>query len=186
MTIFFTSDTHFDHKNIIKHCSRPFSSVDEMNETIIRNWNQDVGVQDTVYHLGDFAWFNAANFAKRLNGNIHMLWGNHDRGSKQARDSFFRTYNGIIELRFGDKFVIGCHYPMLSWNGSFHGSWHIHGHVHSSHTRQIDIKMPNSYDVGMDNNNFRLVSFDELSIKISKQIIISTEFKQRIIESTSN
>ncbi len=187
MTVFFTSDTHFNHKNIIRHCDRPFSSVDEMNETMIRNWNQDAGRQDTIYHIGDFAWRDADEIARRLNGNIHMLWGNHDRGSKQARDSFHRTYHGTLELKFGDgRFMVANHYPMLSWNRSFHGSWHVFGHVHSSPTKQLDIQMPNSYDVGVDNNNFRLVSLDELYLKMPQQIILSTEFKRRIMESTSN
>jgi calcineurin-like phosphoesterase family protein len=53
--VFFTSDTHFNHANIISYCSRPFSSADEMNREIIARWNAVVGPEDTVYHLGDFA-----------------------------------------------------------------------------------------------------------------------------------
>lgn len=69
--VFFTSDTHFNHTNIIKFCSRPFKDVSHMNETIISNWNRVVGPDDIVFHLGDFClggsaeWINVLN---RLNG----------------------------------------------------------------------------------------------------------------------
>ena len=56
MTIWFTSDTHFDHKNIIKYCNRPFKDIDEMNAELERRWNAVVAPGDRVFHLGDFAF----------------------------------------------------------------------------------------------------------------------------------
>lgn len=79
--IWVTSDTHFNHANIIKYCNRPFSSVEEMNETIIANWNKVVSQGDTVYHLGDFALGDKSlipDFIRRLNGHISFIMGNHD------------------------------------------------------------------------------------------------------------
>ena len=79
--IWVTSDTHFNHANIIKYCNRPFSSVEEMNEPIIANWNKVVSQGDTVYHLGDFALGNKSlipDFLERLNGHISFIMGNHD------------------------------------------------------------------------------------------------------------
>ena len=79
--IWVTSDTHFNHANIIKYCNRPFSSVEEMNETIIANWNKVVSERDIVYHLGDFALGDKSlipNILRRLNGCIKVIMGNHD------------------------------------------------------------------------------------------------------------
>ena len=81
--IWFTSDTHFSHANIIKYCHRPFASVEEMDEQLVSRWNAAVGPNDTVYHLGDFAVGDGKRFAKRvsrLNGRIKILPGSHDHG----------------------------------------------------------------------------------------------------------
>jgi len=78
---FFTSDTHFYHENIIKYCSRPFSSVDEMNKAMIDNWNNVVGKNDIVWHLGDFCFGKKDNIMEifpKLNGKINLVMGNHD------------------------------------------------------------------------------------------------------------
>ena len=80
--IYFTSDTHFQHTNIIKYCNRPFKDVDEMNERLINNWNSIVSNDDTIYHPGDFCLSNdkeIINIFKRLNDNKILICGNHDR-----------------------------------------------------------------------------------------------------------
>ena len=79
--VFFTSDTHFYHGNIIRFCNRPFKDVGMMNETIISNWNNTVGLDDIVFHLGDFCLGGSAEWTKildRLNGKIYLILGNHD------------------------------------------------------------------------------------------------------------
>src|SRR5687767_6005129 len=82
MNTFFTSDTHWGHKNIIKFCSRPYASVEEMDEAMITNWNDRVRPGDTVYHLGDFTFYRREDQQRRiidsLNGNIKLILGNHD------------------------------------------------------------------------------------------------------------
>ena len=81
MTVFFTSDTHFNHNNILTYCPRPWATVEEMNEGLIENWNHTVGPGDTVYHLGDFAMGDRTmvpNILSRLNGHIILVRGNHD------------------------------------------------------------------------------------------------------------
>ena len=87
MKIFFTSDTHFNHANVIKYCGRPFGSAEEMNREMIERWNAVVGPEDTVYHLGDFVlgkFVEAPMFLRQLNGARKILIrGNHDRGIKQ-------------------------------------------------------------------------------------------------------
>ena len=79
--VFFTSDTHFYHGNIIRFCNRPFKDVEMMNETIISNWNNTVGQDGIVFHLGDFCLGGSAEWSKildRLNGKIYLIMGNHD------------------------------------------------------------------------------------------------------------
>ena len=79
--IFFTSDTHFWHNNVIKFCNRPFSSIEEMNDTIIENWNRVVDKNDIVIHLGDFCFCGSDKFkelVEKLNGRIYLILGNHD------------------------------------------------------------------------------------------------------------
>ena len=74
--VFFTSDTHFNHTNIIRFCDRPFGSTEEMNEKLIGNWNSVVGPDDIVFHLGDFCLGGSAEWTKvldRLNGKIYLI-----------------------------------------------------------------------------------------------------------------
>lgn len=79
--LYFSSDHHFDHKNIIKYCDRPFASIEEMNKTLITYWNETVTPEDEVYYLGDFSLSTKAaeNYTKRLNGKKYLIPGNHDR-----------------------------------------------------------------------------------------------------------
>lgn len=79
--VFFTSDTHFNHMNIISYCQRPFRDIHEMDETIIVNWNNAVAPDDIVFHLGDFCLGGANEWNRildRLNGRIYLILGNHD------------------------------------------------------------------------------------------------------------
>ena len=87
MAIFFTSDTHFFHKNIITYCDRPFRTADgqpdvrAMNEGLVKAWNSCVGKDDVVYHLGDFGFGAPAKLLearKQLNGKVILIRGNHD------------------------------------------------------------------------------------------------------------
>ena len=79
--VFFTSDTHFNHKSILQLCNRPFNSIEEHDQKLIENWNSVVGVEDTVFHLGDFCFGNAQKWKEirnQLNGHIILIIGNHD------------------------------------------------------------------------------------------------------------
>jgi len=79
LNIFFTSDTHFGHKNILKYCNRPFVNVEEMDEVMIERWNGRIGKNDSVYHLGDFSFSsNPKTYFERLNGKKILIIGNHD------------------------------------------------------------------------------------------------------------
>ena len=81
------SDTHFNHANIIKYCSRPFESIEQMNEELIKRWNNTVAKDDIVYHLGDFAFGSKEQLKEilgRLNGRVRLVMGNHDH--KKGKD----------------------------------------------------------------------------------------------------
>ena len=79
---YYISDLHFGHKNILSFDNRPFKSIEEHDKALINNWNEVVGIDDDVWILGDFSWYNATKtieFYKRLNGNKHLCIGNHDK-----------------------------------------------------------------------------------------------------------
>ncbi len=98
--IFVTSDSHFDHCNIIRYCNRPFKNVTDMNDTIIRNWNRVVRPEDTVYHLGDFALTGTSRykyFLDKLNGTIILVTGNHDKSVKRMKElGFSDVYKTMV------------------------------------------------------------------------------------------
>lgn len=82
MSIFFTSDLHFFHNNVIEFCKRPYGSVEHMNEELIKNWNTVVGERDHIYILGDISFGKDAQTQEvldRLKGIKHLIVGNHDR-----------------------------------------------------------------------------------------------------------
>ena len=120
---FFTSDTHFNHANIIKFCNRPFKDVEQMNEVIIANWNSVIGKDDTVFHLGDFCLGGATEWTKildRLNGKIYLIMGNHDL--KNIRQGFISRFEHVamqMRIEIGKKRIYLCHYPFLCFEGGY-------------------------------------------------------------------
>lgn len=132
MSIFFISDTHFNHTNVIRYCDRPFKMVEEMNETIIKRWNMMVNKDDIVYHLGDFAFSNkeaTQEIVSRLNGKIRLIRGNHDTHNNQwYRDcGFEEVYDHPIIIK---DFVVLSHEPMPFVMNQMYVN--LYGHVHTS------------------------------------------------------
>ena len=163
--IWFTSDTHFCHTNIIKYCNRPFTHIDAMNEALIDNWNKVVKPGDRVYHLGDFGFANVGkleNIFNRLKGQKYLCEGNHDDESLDKRLGWVwikDTYN----LKVGDKSYFLSHYAHRVWNKSFHGARHVFGHTHG-----MAKPMNWSCDVGTDCWEFSPVNFDTLESLFAK------------------
>ena len=82
MKYWFTSDTHFEHRNIIRYTGRPFISVGQMDKEIVRRWNKKVKPEDVVFHLGDLCFKKGIDYYRKiLNGHIILIKGNHDNGS---------------------------------------------------------------------------------------------------------
>lgn len=114
MKIFFTSDTHFGHANIIKYCNRPFASVEEMNEGIIQKWNAVVSPGDVVYHLGDFAMGHKdnVNIRKRLNGKVILVKGNHDKKDAVHLAAGFDEIHRRLEIEVEGYKLYLAHIPV--------------------------------------------------------------------------
>lgn len=129
--VWVTSDTHFGHENIIKFCSRPFTSAKEMNEAMIENWNSVVGENDIVYHLGD-VYFNKnhSDFHNRLKGKKRLILGNHDN----AKDPLLiQTFEKIMMWKeFHDFGLILTHTPLHPecFEIDNLGLTNVHGHIH--------------------------------------------------------
>ena len=167
--IFWIADTHFGHEMFIRRKLRPFDTLREMDECMIENWNSIVKPGDTVKHLGDFALKKSPDqineLIKILNGNIHLIQGNHDKYNVYKRCNFasIREYEGIT---VNDQYIFMCHYPMISWNRSFHGSWHIYGHTHENMEKtQIVRDLLShllSFNAGVEINNYTPVSFEQI------------------------
>jgi calcineurin-like phosphoesterase family protein len=178
MTIFFTSDTHGSHKNLIigtskwgnKDKCRKFSTLLEHDEHITEVINSIVRPNDTIYHLGDFA-FNGVesfvNFRARINcRNIHLILGNHDQNIDKEfngvkLNSLFTTVSNYKEIFLNKKRITLFHYPIASWNGLSEPSIHLHGHTHRSPQEKF-MNGGLSMDVGVDGNEYKPYSLDEI------------------------
>jgi calcineurin-like phosphoesterase family protein len=162
MDIWFTSDNHFDHDNIIIYESRPFASTLEMNEVMIERWNKVVKPGDQVYHLGDLmlgpgATIRArlAELRRRLNGHVTIILGNHDRGPKTYLAAGFERAMRSFLCNDGRTGLINMrHRPPVVRGGDM---IHLCGHVHSLWKRQDNV-----INVGVDVWNFTPVSLDTL------------------------
>lgn len=178
--VFFTSNTHFNHTNIIKFCNRPFKNVEEMDETLISNWNRVIGTDDCVFHLGDFCLGGSAEWTKvldRLNGKIYLILGNHDL--KNLKQGFIHRFEKVVmqmHIQVGNQKIYLNHCPFLCYGGAYSNTWQLFGHVHTSKhntgkdKNRLDMLFPTQYDVGVDNNNFAPISFVEVKKIVEKQI----------------
>jgi len=173
---YISSDLHFFHKNILKFCpiSRPFSSIEEMNEVIVKNINDKVNFDDVFYILGDISFGKLDETMEVLNqincNNIILIKGNHDRkfcNEKRFRDRFNNIYQDHIEW-FGEKYVHMYHFPILAWDRKHYKSYHLHGHMHSVNSEILNNR---SFDVGMDGNNCNVWDINEVLGLIDNRMI---------------
>lgn len=167
---YYIADPHFGHSNIIRLNHRPFNSVEEMDEILIKNWNERVKDTDVVYIIGDFSFKSVTNpikVLKRLKGQKVLIEGNHD--CKNLKNIEFRNcfseICSIKEIYDGGKRVIMCHYPLVEWNGYFRGSYLVYGHIHNNTINdafKIMKNIPNALNAGVDITNYYPVTIDEL------------------------
>lgn len=204
--IWFTSDTHYSHKNICRGTTswvdaenetRDYATLDEMNANICYEINEKVKQDDILFHLGDWSFSGIDKISEFRNRlvckNIHLIYGNHDtsiQNSAQLQALFssvqhyleldVRMYTGEKQqkLVFQQDFVL-CHYPIQSWNKMNKGTIHLHGHVHlPPHKRLGKGKM---MDVGMDGNSMMPISILEVMKIMAKQPIAANfEFDHHV------
>ena len=170
--IYFTSDLHFYHDKIIRHCDRPFRDAQEMNEKIIQNWNNTVSPDDEVYILGDVTMKGpeqAFAVLSRLAGKKYLVHGNHDyfvdNHAWKEYDWLFLWVKEYFELVVNNQKFVLFHYPIAEWADFYKGSIHLHGHQHNKavyNHQQLQSALRRQYDVGVDANDFRPVSLEEV------------------------
>ncbi len=185
--IFFTSDLHCNHDNVIAFCKRPFKNAEEMNETLIENWNNTVNEDSTIFCLGDFAWGDVKMWrpiVERLKGHIILIKGNHDLKNLKSQAQFdelfeFSTLEMKIEIE--KRKIILNHYPLLCYAGVYRKPenmvYNLHGHIHTMKNsigrdfeRYTELAYPTQYDVGVDMNDYRPISWREVDERIKFQI----------------
>lgn len=175
--IFWTSDSHYFHNNILKYCNRPFETVEAMNEALVANWNSVVKPDDHVYHLGDFCFGNVEKWnwclePGRLNGHIHLILGNHDPERVFRDGTMFGRFDSIdfqkILIIEGWTVILN-HFPFLSFSNNLdHKVMQLFGHIHSGPDGIGNVMTGgkelqwNQYDVGVDNNNYTPVSWAQI------------------------
>lgn len=184
--IWFTSDLHIGHTNVVDFCQRPFKDVNEMNEALVRNWNNCVKPTDTIFVLGDLALCPYKEFepiARRLNGTKYLVKGNHDHYSDTQYQRVGFTVFHEIKMKLCGRDIRMSHYPYwLPWYKRLFafkselryqerrppkipGEWLFHGHSHVKYKKANDGQR---IHVGVDAWNFRPVSLNELESLMAK------------------
>ena len=129
----FISDTHFDHKNIIRYCNRPFNSTRQMNQTLVKNWHDTVGNDDHVFFLGDMSYGKDRRpidyWLGKLNGKISYIRGNHDKDIIN-RATIIHSHYGI---KYNDYKFLLMHDPHRPKG---YDGWIIHGDKHNNNLKE--------------------------------------------------
>lgn len=167
--VYFTSDLHFYHENIIRRINRPYQNVEKMNQDLVKKWNEKISPSDEVYILGDFTMKGsqlATEILYQLKGKKHLVRGNHDGfvDSQKFDKTLFCSIQDYAEIVCNNVQFVLFHYPLLDWNGMFRGSIALHGHQHNHedynyHNLQSKIRR---YDVGVDANHMAPVSAEQI------------------------
>ena len=182
--VFITSDHHFGHENIIRFCNRPFANGQEMDAAMISRWNSAVAQNDVVIHLGDLTLGGvelAQSYLSQLNGNILFCtpFYHHDKRwlsllpgyTANGRAVYYRDFTLLSGQLAGLEMDITlCHYPLASWERSFHGALHFHGHEHNTMPR-----IANRLDIGVDGHNFTpLLLTQAVKLAIDNPLVFRT------------
>ena len=193
--LWFCSDSNYGHTNICRGVTkwktldggvpidqtRPFDTLEQMNDRIVEGLNASIGEDDILFHMGDFSFGGFENieiFRNRINcKNIHLILGNHDHHilkNKGGVRSFFKSVNSLLTLevemykedkkdpKVAHTFELS-HYPITSWKNMNNGVMHLHGHVHLNPNLRMSSNNKGRYmDVGMDGNNMNPISLEEV------------------------
>jgi calcineurin-like phosphoesterase family protein len=156
MTIYFTSDTHFGDFRRIRTDKRPFSSIEEHDAALVARWNETVGADDEIWHLGDVAptydRMSVAKLLAALRGRKHLIIGNNDPLAT-TECALWASTQHYAELDIDGHRLVLCHYPFRSWNRMGKGVIDLHGHSHGKLK-----ELPRQYDIGVDVFEYRPVT----------------------------
>jgi calcineurin-like phosphoesterase family protein len=160
MTVFFTADTHFGHAGARALYRRPFASVAEMDGAMLVRWNETVGPEDEVWHLGDFALNMPPEAMRdlldRLHGRKHLVTGNNDSPAAIALPGW-ESVQAYREMTLDGTGLVLCHYAFRTWRNMGKGWWNLHGHSHGR------LKpLPRQADLGVDAWDFRPVTLPQV------------------------
>lgn len=166
--IYYTADQHFGHLNIIRFCDRPFVTVAEIDEALIKNWNNIVSDHDIVYILGDLVFRSdkhASYYIDKLKGEKHLILGNHDhKWIKNCNlQKYFASVSYYLEIKDGEKRLALSHYPMLSWGGAVRGALHIYAHIHNKNdglAYETLKQMDKALNAVVEINDYRPANFE--------------------------
>lgn len=187
--LYFTSDLHFGHRNVIRFCGRPYVDEQEMGQELIKNWNEVVKKNDFIFSLGDFSWWTGRHEVKKLvsqlNGKRYFIPGNHCKEGmyELVDDPDFHECSDVVHLfvrgqegdpRFADQKVyeiILSHYPLICWSHSdAHNCFQFFGHIHSrkgqpmtEFGRRLNLQPGKQLDVGTDRHDYKPIElFDAI------------------------
>ena len=167
--IYYISDLHFGHRNVIGMDGRPFETIEQMDETLIRLWNERVTDEDDVYIVGDFAYRNGNTvswYLRQLKGRKHLIIGNHDRLTIQDAKAmeYFTSVEKMNQIIDNNRTVSLCHFPVAEWDGKRHGGYHVHGHLHNRRDEVYEFmsQFDKALNAGCMLNGYRPVTLDEL------------------------
>jgi calcineurin-like phosphoesterase family protein len=186
--VFFTSDFHLFHNNVLKFDNRPFTDVNEMHVVLEGGWNEVVKPNDIVIYLGDLSFARREDkpsveaMLNRLNGTIHFVMGNHDKFEDIKKMTRFQSVQDYLEVRvkhvldYNEVETLFCcmHYPIYSWNKSHHGSYHVHGHCHGNLHHGEDANYywnRRAIDAGCMFHDYKPISHTQVIEKLSHVVL---------------
>lgn len=194
--IFFTSDWHIGHENVLVYSNRPFKDINHMHRVLVNNYNACVRDDDICYFLGDVG-LSKKEITKRviseLNGTKILIQGNHDPGINACYDLGFDVVINSASIKVGSNLVTMNHFPLfgvyredtstmtksegMNWHGELkhklwtledRGQFHLHGHIHSPNGGKSQTILGHQMDVGVDGNKYCPVSMSTIESWIAR------------------
>lgn len=145
---------------------RPWSTIPEMDEGLIRRWNEVVDRHDDVYLLGDLSFHRREKTAQILSllaGRVHLIIGNHDERTVRDLPEYFESISQLRMVRWEGERIVLCHYAMRRWDRCHFGAWHLYGH---SHGTLPEDPMSLSFDCGVDANDWYPISIQDVALRM--------------------
>lgn len=186
---YFNSDIHHSHKNIVKFTNRGTeTTIENHDDWLVNLWNKQVKPNDIVYSLGDLSFASKyddlAKFVSKLNGNINLIKGNHDKTeflNRLKADGLINNWWDYKEIKIGDHPIVLFHYPITSWHKQGYGSWHCFGHSHgnlqSPKGKMLDVGLDSSYNLYGTHKFFS--EADVAEYMATREVVVTDHHKEQ-------